>query len=325
MLDRGKGQLIFNPRWSSSIIQIAKFFSSAEVIEGIESVGWNHSLLAFVLPDFSIHLGGDVRPTVGAIFPDLPPATKLAEPCVVTPQELQRTAQDSQRGPVFWAVAASVLSNILAPALDREPTGIAVVGTTSVEKLAEALGCQLYRVDGVADVRAAREKEDAHYWPIVYRLGSRLRRSFRRQLLSREPDESWNCLLCTDRLTAQTLHINGGWIVLDASACHRFGSNLLELAGKLVPSYLQHVCQRQLDLDAFDRGLPTCVETVIEDLARFAEDHWGDGASVREARMVLTTDTDCCRVETLAELLGDARRANRLTIVAEAMRPRSQR
>ena len=80
LCQREVGAIMFNPDWTRRIVTIAGRFQETKLLEGVDTVGWNNERLCFVLPGYSIHLGGDVKPNEGAIFPEDVPGRQLEEP-----------------------------------------------------------------------------------------------------------------------------------------------------------------------------------------------------------------------------------------------------
>ena len=86
---------------------------------------------------------------------------------------------------------------------------------------------------------------------------------------------------------------------------------------KLIPSYLRNLCARQLQLDGWQDPKQTFVDRVLNDLARFVEEHHADPQPVLAASDVLLPERDAGRAKAFADLVGHFVKTGRLKIAAE--------
>ena len=150
-----------------------------------------------------------------------------------------------------------------------------------------------------------------------FKVGYQLQRRHRRELFKSE--DKWdNCVVAVDGLTAGIMALRGGWNVIAGRRQVKVPEDVLVFAKKLLPAYLKHLCERQLELVPWgDDDRETLVERVIRDLARFCDEFHGNPGGVLSAFDVLLPDNGGHHPHVVADLLDQLIKERRLKIASK--------
>lgn len=260
-----------NPRWARFIMSIAKTFRPPELVMTSGSLGWDAERGRFVLPRFAVHVGGKVAQDTGVLLPKLHPSDQLAPPEALTPEELARPR--GRAGRLFWAVFAALAANVLAPAAGEPHRRIALSGHSGKrlgEIVARAIGAEQI------DLKAAGT-EYPHRWPfLIEAKESQL-------LMAAEGEEIGPYAVAPCRETGGLwLVLQGGWLAIEENEALAARDDLLgALAQRLLPAYLQDLCQRNLRPTA--GGEADWHRAVLKDVAAYVERLGQSGDLVRSS------------------------------------------
>jgi hypothetical protein len=301
--------LVQGPTWSKRIGAIAMQFQKPEVIQGVDRVGYDREGCRLVFPKFTIEEGGKVSRLNYPVLPDPVPAKELQPPEAISPEELSRPAQRCGQGTteVFWGLTACVLANVLAPVFNRRSQGVALVGHVASQvgqTIARAFGCIEYIPRSAAQANEALAAERCHGWPVLLGVTPLIQRRYRRLLLGLHEDEQpRNCIAAVDLVAAKLLAIQGGWHTVTTEHEGGIGVDTLAVAKMLIPAYLKDLSERRFDLGSFPNTSASLVNLIIQDLARFVKDRYGNEEDVLSASKALVLDDAASRAEALADLL----------------------
>jgi hypothetical protein len=221
---------------------------------------------------------------------DNPPAANLMEPYFrpFMREELEALSTDRPEVRVFWALGASILFNLLAPAMNHKPAGILLDGQgaqVTGPTLATAMGCIEVDLRRPARGQSVLERiNDAcgrHGWPTL--LSVPLGRFAQVSAEWAEASGPKNAILSLKDYAALSLGTNVGFHVVSSSEPAAPLGTLRRAACKLVPAYLVDACSRKfwMDLTALR------MQDILRDLATWFDKEGGDPAAVRSAGNVL--------------------------------------
>lgn len=321
LMAAGKGFLWFNPAWEERAFTIATYFQTTKIWQAPDALGWDPRNNCFVLPGYMIELGGSVVPLEASLFPELDTAQRVAQPEAPSPQELQHpSASNPDTGHLFWATAAAVLSNLIAPAFGERPRAVALVGEGAVaigEAVAAAMGSLMHPIRDAQEAREAVDVESTHRWPVVFQVVTRLQRRHQQMLLEAESPHGRHAVMRVDWYQGMTFALTGSWHVVAGETGGKVAPQLREVASKLLPAYLQDLCERGLGMDLWPERADSFLEDVLEDLARFVDQQYGNGEDVLAALKVLWPGDDDGHAAALGELLVRFIQAGDLDVVDE--------
>jgi hypothetical protein len=252
--------------WSKHMLTIAQQLEPPRSVRGLSSVGWDDTCNAFTLPQFILRGNGEIMaPDYVVPLETVLPAAGLAAPESLTPGARVALAWGTESNQLFWATAACLLADILAPAIGFPRTSTALVGagaTTAGIATAIAFGCPAVTTlddHGCILSASVHRMLSSHRWPVMVRrsfesatvaLGSRA--------LVQLPAGS---IAVAGALAGRSLGLTNGWNVItcDQSAVT---DRIAEHGGTILRAYLKDLCERRLYLEV-NHGL---LEAVHKDL-----------------------------------------------------------
>ena len=288
------GIMFSTPSWSQHAVNIACLLHTPVILQGVGRFGWRYDHSAFVLPQFAIQPGGDITACVSQVLDDLAPAVDLL-PDKIKELTLAPLLTESPAHKEFWASAAAIGANILAPAVNKRVAGVGLVGDGAL-----VMGRSAARLWGCADraltigkqaLIACEELETiatTHAWPLILTIP----KGQKRQLLApwlHSPSPK-NVVLDVDRYFADALRTQSDWRfvtsetpVTAAPAVNAYGQQALF-------HWLRDVCSRRLRLDA-DPATPFGLQ-VLEDMAKWVERCGEDAGLLRESGALIDELSD---------------------------------
>ena len=276
LLKAGAGVLAYSGWWSRDTVGIATQMHPPAFVTGTDSYGWNERAAAWIFPTFQVDARGEVSPRQPDPGRRGTAAEWLAPPADVHPDAATVLSEVDETSTLCWGAVASVVANLIAPACDRDTSGILFSGEAAQSVgpvAAAACGCR-YAAGTTAGAMAwradrmtAAEKEDG--WPILFTrppfnssdysqtIGAFLRSSDRR-----------NCALGATRYEAASWAVSGGWHVVEGNYPAQAAAGFRTSAAVIVPSFLRWFGRNGLAVPRAD----TFGEAVVELLARWADD-----------------------------------------------------
>lgn len=139
------GLYTYAPNWASRGVAVAMAVHTPEYKTGPEYIGWDDESRKFVTPNFSIGPGGVVEEDVTppTYVPQFP-AINIPSPGDLPDRYLTALSAQTPETAFFWAMAAAVISNIVAPAVNRNQKKILLDGIGAQHAggiLSEKMGC----------------------------------------------------------------------------------------------------------------------------------------------------------------------------------------
>ena len=278
------GRMSYNPRWSIHAMEIAVRFHQPEMVEGVDSIGWSQNQRQFSFPTFAIDSNGTVSHDCACLFNTTDtPARTLNAPEPLSTKTLETLSDPNDEVYLFWATAAAIAHNVIAPALHRSPIGILLDGAGAQSigaAVAVVLGCPEKVMKHTRSSLAGEIEQfmGAHQWPALLSLSSATAGPW----VAASPP--CNCLVPVNWATARVLGIRNTWCTLRSD--RKLGSMQLvtQAAAKILPAYIQGLCERQLWLDDTSTHL---VEAVLNDMAEWFGQQGGAQSVVRKAHRML--------------------------------------
>lgn len=234
LLEKQKGLVCFKESWSQRSFELSLLFQPVTAVETVSGYGWDKAHNRFLLPDYSIELGGQVKDTVVPRIEDEPPFG-LVKPVRLTSDELQALVNDRNRD-VLWPTILAVLYNIMAPIYGQPQRGLLRVDdqTTTLSQVAVAAGCRLGDADHHVPAGEA--------WPTVVRPKTRWKHGAE-EWFGREGGVRF---LQTSALTSQIAYLNGGWFLMHSPARLVAGEESLKTVTRLIPDFLHYLASGRL-------------------------------------------------------------------------------
>ncbi len=271
------------PSWNKRAVQLAIMFSNPTYANGIDVIGWDAANRQFNFPRFAIQAGGNITTDFSCLFDNADvPGKELPLPGLVPRVHIDALSAGNDETQIFWAVAACVVANIVAPAVNRNQLPILLGGEGASgigESAALRLGCAQLQTDGNG-TPLPYELAATCSWPVV---GGPLRSS-RFGLLDR--DEFRNGLFSVAEIAGKVLAIRGR--VNFIAHKRKLGSlQLLHNAALyVIPNYIQDLYRRNIMLS---NESPDLAIDVLHDMADWFSRLNGDPASVLLACDILYT------------------------------------
>ena len=299
--------LVCDAYYNKCIVNVAKQFHPPRVIVTAGTFGWDVETGSFMLPQFSIHLGGSVDTAVTPFTDTRSPGLHLKPPTVAMPP-LTAICDNNEQNRIFWAVTANIAANVLAPALNHPTAGIGLVGQGANNvgpQTAIALGCQEMQVQTRHRAPAEQAHElqaetSRHNWPIYIRFPMTCRA---RSLWLTRP-ENKNVVMAVDAHMRDALALQAPWRYVISHPAQAVPTSL-KLAHGIMPHWLRDVAHRHLELES---NAELYVFRVLEDIAKWLERRNFIGDVVRDAGNMIedTGDMPWDRAVRLVSLLYTA-------------------
>ena len=269
------------PGWTKAKgVKLAMAFYKPGVEKGIDTVGWDSHLSQFNFNDFSVKPGGYTSSESPVFNSDVTPAQTAVVP-ELFPQKLKQVLchrNDEVR--TFWATAACVIANIIAPAVNRNRSTICLDGVGAKfigAATARCLGC--VAVPACADTSTILSRITEHNWPVL------LPANIPPDLLLRE-HYMQNCILQYPWVTNRMLAINGDAVVVSYSDTLGDIGKCWEAAPYVIPHYLKWLCGKHLELP---KGHKNFVLQVVDSLNAWFKDIGHQNRSICMAKQFILT------------------------------------
>jgi len=258
--DKGVGIPNFTTNWDRHAFQIATLFCKPQIINGVDTIGWDPVRRQFNFPQFAIDANGELLSDYVCLFRgSVTPAEHLPPPSSFTKDEVAMLGDDNDESRIFWAVAAGVASNIVAPAVHAPTQGIILDGPG-----AQTIGKMSALYTGCPELPRMTPgllESQEHTWPIVFELSSSELKRHQTWLMSPSRGQA---VMSVGSVAARILGIRQHWNII---RCQRkLGSMQLlnRLASRVLPSYLEDLCSRKL---YYEHVAPTVIESILRDMA----------------------------------------------------------
>ena len=280
------GVMNYHPSWNRKAFGVAVAFCEPAVTHGVDAIGWDQAQLRFNFPKFCITGGGEVQTDTECLFDDdTVPCRHMLPPEPLPRRHVEALGEPHDECRVFWAVAACIINNVIAPATNRQPTGIILdgdgaqgVGVAAAIKL----GCTtlLATRNRANPIQMVLGHRGPHHWPVLIANGDR---SLRAGPWLTEPEFA-NTIHSMSWYTARVLGIRGRWNLV--SCDRKLGSLqlLADAAAGVLPTYIQDLFRRRL---WFTEPHADHVLNVLADMASWFTSCGGNGDTVASAAQLL--------------------------------------
>lgn len=293
--------------WLAHVIDIAKQFHEPEVVREDGRFGWKRKDMCFALPQFTLHIGGELKVERAHVVDAHAPGIALNPPDF-PPADMSKLSRDCLQNELFWAVTACLGANILAPAIGQPLANIGFNGHSSVGlgySIARKAGCVVY--ESVGNLRNPHEYLDQlnaamgrHAWPIIVK-GTFTRdnnRAIERWLNS---TSICNGVATFTGNTALLAPVLSPWRIVHIPAAVDMSSEAQLYGAMVIPLWLQRICKQKLELSS---DSDTFVLQVLDDMAVMMEELGGNPETVLIAsKHIADKSHDAARGESLVELL----------------------
>lgn len=279
MIDNSMGILKYSNSWNSKILQLILSFHEPELVSGIDSIGYDEKQQRFVLPEYAIEFGGDVKTHPEGVLAEVVPGRSIEYPEEISPQELNEIDD-----PIAWAGLISVLANFIAPSRGENPCGIGLLGAGAdavVNEVCQALGCAQMDLKSSKSIEPIWDEERRHGLPVMVHVRPG-RRLFASWIDADRQIDGHNCVSLMDPITYQVKRLMGDWhLIHDISERHLSEESVRSLR-RVFPAYLKDYMARHTLLPEVPQA--GWWARVWSDVVRFVEDRYGDSQHVRAAR-----------------------------------------
>lgn len=276
----------FYPSWNKKSINLAFLFSPPRLAQGVEMIGWDTVNRQFNFPKFSIKSQGAVTTEFSCLFDnDRVPARDLPAPGVMPRKHIETLSEQNDETRIFWAMAACVAANIIAPAVNRNQLPILLDGHG-----AQGVGSSAAVRLGCTELNTGMKKgrndpctviggyNTPHSWPTVVspeiiRIGSWI-----------DKKAAQNCIFSVPWILARVLALRGRVNII--SQRRKLGSMQLahHAAPYVLPNYIQDLYRRNI-LIPDER--PDLVIDVLADLATWFGRIGGDRKAIEAASQIV--------------------------------------
>ena|GEM_PF-6594978 len=276
----------FYPSWNKKSVQLALAFHTPDYAQGVESIGWDGKNRQFNFPTFSICRNGDVTTDFSCLFDhDRVPAKEVPQPGNFPRKHIETLSDTNDEIRIFWATAASIASNILAPAVNRNQVPLLLDGEGAWGvgvSAAARMGCCTVPAQSRNDVtQTLATAKGQHSWPFITLASGGLRPG-----TWLDSDVAQFGIYCLPHATNRVLAIRGRAHMI--SCDRKLGS--MQLAHHAAPYVLANYIQ-----DAYRRNLwitdehDALVLNVLDDMTDWFNRCGGNREAVEAARTVLHT------------------------------------
>lgn len=230
LLDNGVKCVGVDRKYNGEIYQLAMIFSETRIVDEDSIVGWSKKSNEFKLCNFSINRFGDV--TISAYKMKRLTNFSTAYLNVSTDTHLSNASLYTlnKTNSSFWALAASITSAVISPAIGSSVKRFAYFGDTA--SVADIVCGWLGSV--TKNFKRPVEKEDS--WPCVFTVSARseVRESFGSWFLSRLKP---SCLVEVEEIEAYIMRLIQPWTILHLEFGNQVQPNN-ETAQCVVPDFL---------------------------------------------------------------------------------------
>ena len=301
------GKLVVVKRgWNAYLLDIARQFHEPEVIKEDGKFGWKPKDSCFALPQFSIHVGGEVVDDPSHVVDEWAPGKNLGAPA--TPSKIVPLLRDTPANRLFWASTVCLGANIVAPATGRRISGLGLIGHGALmvgRASARASGCQEFRIGGhksMDSTRTAHKIEDIlqqHNWPLILNLDAS---AASRRLMSTlfNGDYTRNTIVHMTEPWARLAGTLDAWRFIQDESPIQPGPEISMYGPLVLPLWLKWLCVDKLRLAGCREHIYGVADSMTEMMSRL-----GDPQVVHEGVRLIDdgSDSETCRAGQLVQLL----------------------
>lgn len=277
---------ILKRAWYTHILDVARQFHEPQVICEDGQFGWKPADACFSLPQFSVHIGGNVVTEPAHVLDNHAPGMHLWPPSP-PPPEIVRLARECVQNELFWAMTACIGANIVAPAVGQPLANIGAIGHTATGMayaIARRAGCAT--IDACNTLMRPNEFVDQldnamrrHNYPIMLRTMQvrQTRRGLERWLNSTCAPNGIVVLPEPLQMLAPVL---APWRFINIPNDLDLSAEAQLYGDLVIPLWLQRLCRQKLELESDSDSF---VLQVLDDMAAMMEDLGGNAGNIRVA------------------------------------------
>lgn len=303
----GKLGLYDNP-WNKKAHLLAMQLHAPKLITVSTKYGWDDAANVFRFARYAIDHNGTVVPTPDR--PNIQANKDFSEPLPIAPLPIHDIIQPAHENSFIWAVAASVLTNLVAPILRKDNIATALPPDTFWlgGKIAAAMGCDVEKTTAFQKHVAGNfleAKTADTKWPILCYgafndevFGPSIHRYFNRPLLLRVTKE------------IMAVSIGYGWqSIMHAPVRHAV--DVTPLAA-IVPAYIQKTLQDRMATIGVAGNL---TDGVLEDLHEWLMATYGTAFNLPHTKSLMRYP---CHAHTaLMTEINDAVLSGKMTVLPQ--------
>jgi hypothetical protein len=287
--------VIFSRLWNANSAMLAMQLHPPKVTAVSSLCGWDENTNTFRFAEYELTNTGDVRRA--AYIRKTPQSKDFPEPTPVATLPLRNLLTDAHENSVVWGLTAAVVSNLVAPMLQKDYEAVCVdTGNEIVlTRIADALYCATVSFAATkshSSVYARLNKlTDAITWPIV------CRGLFNDDAIAACAPRFFNrALVICGRSAANASLTSYGWTrILAHPAATNFDATLLR---DVVPAYIQHVLQTKTTMFRTPAHL---IGAVLTDLHTWLRTVYGATFNLPHANTLLRPP-GCAHSEIMQEI-----------------------
>lgn len=271
---------VYDWMWNKKAHLLAMHLHPPKLVNVSTQYGWDTQANVFRFPGYEITHTGEVVDT--NIWPEQPRNKTFQPPTPIGPLSLRDIITPAHENSFIWATAATVLTNLIAPALRKDciATTIPPRMFPVAAKVAAAMGCDIEKTMAfqkhVAGKFLETKTADAA-WPVVCFgafndevFGHSIPRCFNRPLLL--------------RVTKQNAAVSLGYGWQNLNAAPSLPTADVSALNDIVPAYIQRVLRARFDPFGFGTNLNM---RVIEDLHEWLAETYGTAFNLPHVKSLL--------------------------------------
>ncbi|MFC1596746.1 hypothetical protein ACFL5Q_02260 [Planctomycetota bacterium] len=290
LLDKHHAVMSYQPSWAKRAEYIAQQLHQPEHITGLDRIGWNADLLRFVFPKFSIALGGEVCADSLPLVTDPPvPGEHLCSPESLYLSDRKALSGQTPEVQLGWALAATIIHNILTGLFAHAPRGILLDGPCAQitgRKVAAALGCPQVAINRLRFPNAVIDQINRaccrHGWPTILLPSGSQKLAVSAEWYD-EPGPK-NAIVGLNSYATNALLTQANFHVIRHRGEPRALGALRQSLSKLISNFLVDLCRRKVEIE---QRADTYVQSILRDLAGWFGRQGGDPKAVLRAEQVL--------------------------------------
>jgi hypothetical protein len=281
-------------RIAGELLKIALMFRQPERVDSSPRVGWINDGQQFQLPNLTIGSSIQTRLVRTRLVPGLK-FKKVEQPDF-------SGMRNNESSHAFWALLSLGLANIIAPLHGKETAGIGLLGKGASEMgrlVAEhALGIAPFRgVSSLGETTGKiRKLESRHAWPVYTDKASE--QPFYKPWLQLY-GVSKNAIVPLSPRLSKGLPLLAAWRLVTIEEPLREMAWMRTEGEKIVPSYLEHICQNQVQFNLRKHW----AKVILEDLAEWVGEREGDPGCVLAATKYWRLDLPASQGKAVLDVL----------------------
>lgn len=320
LLEAGGGQLRSNPHRSRVAVAIALQFREPTYTKAIDVIGWQASSSQFVLPRYTLSMGGAVSAHDIQIFSHTSPARMLLIPEDLSGLDTNYLLGDKRVADLLWATLIPLLGNIVAEACNEQTVGIGLRGPGAEamgEAVADAIGCLASAIGAKRDVDSTLDLEHRHNWPLLVQLTPKCTKPVFQGWLESDRRRPHNAIAPLDWWQYTYKSIAGAWTLIEADHGAPLKQEAVAAIRKFLPAYLKDLASRNMQLADWRDRSDNWLLDLAKDVQRFLKPTDDNAHRVVHAMRLVRPYHENGNADGLADLLSEMVTQRQITLIRE--------